>query len=406
LSSYLWIIDFTYSSRHHNGGLVRYFNYSQELISAGHSVTFAIVIERDREQSLEWMRSLRDKGVCSDFYELLVETPGWNRMASLLLPLSLERFAIRDFRRQAISAIGNLIRTSSPDVLIVSSVRFIYTAWECSQCIRIGDFCDSLALFYWRDLKLAISRGSFRAASHRLPDLLVWFFREWNVSRKYDANIFVSPVDKRIFDVMARSSARNLLLSNGVRFENSSSGVAKIPHRLIFSGVMDFAPNYDSALWFLEHVFPLVLAKIPDAVFVVAGGNPHPSLLAQVGPNVQVTGFVEDLAREIAISSLYVAPMKSGSGFKNKVAEAIASGTWVIGTPMAVEFLPAPLRELIPVHDDAGELASEICSFFDDPAPSLAKLRQLRRVLEDQFSWRARAEELHTKVQSIMTRSA
>ncbi len=400
--SYLWIIDLPFRSRFVSGGLLRYFNFSRELLAQGHKVTFAAVIEDDREPALKWMESLRTEDAFSDFCELTVDAPAWNRGATLLLPLGLHGLAVAEFRALASQAIDVLRKRYTADVVLVSSDRFIYFAPISNGCARIGDFCDSCTLFFWRDVKAILRRRRFVEAARRSASLLISFFREIYVCRKYDANIFASPVDKRVFDVLSRQPERNRLLSNGVRFEAAPLVSAKVPGQLIFSGTMSFPPNYDSALWFLDCVFPLVLKTHPEAVFVIAGGNPTAALLARAATNVKITGFVPDMNLAIAQSALCVAPMRSGSGFKNKVVEAIASGTWVIGTTLAVEFFGSPLRDLITVRDDPAEMAGEISSFLDDPAAWTARLEEARRILFEQFSWAARASELNRIVQSVL----
>src|SRR5205807_1045507 len=113
---------------------------------------------------------------------------------------------------------------------------------------------------------------------------------------------------------------------------------------------MDFPPNYESAIWFIDHVFPL-LRDHRDAHLVIAGANPVKELSARAGERVEVTGYREELRQEIARSELYVAPLICGGGFKNKVLEAIASGTYLVGTSMAVEFLGGNAKKLFLVAD-------------------------------------------------------
>jgi len=168
----------------------------------------------------------------------------------------------------------------------------------------------------------------------------------------------------------------------------------KNPHQIIFSGVMDFAPNFEGSLWFLDHVFPIVLKKLPQATFVIAGARPVPALAARAGPNVKITGFVEDLNAAIAQSALYVAPLVTGCGFKNKVVEAISNGTYVIGTRFAAEFLDPEIASLVTVRDNPAEMAEAICDYFANPAPYVEKLNRLRQTLIEQFSWEAKAAEL------------
>jgi glycosyltransferase involved in cell wall biosynthesis len=165
----------------------------------------------------------------------------------------------------------------------------------------------------------------------------------------------------------------------------------KIPKRLIFSGVMDFAPNYEGALWFLNKVFPLVLKQHPDATLVLAGMNPVRELTERASKNVRVTGFVEDMGTEISCSSLYVSPMISGSGFKNKVVEALINGTYIVGTRLSFEFLPPELRGLLSAVDGAEEMAGAINTFLDDPTPFEERLQRIQSVVMSQFSWRNRS---------------
>ena len=70
---------------------------------------------------------------------------------------------------------------------------------------------------------------------------------------------------------------------------------------------------------------PSGVEPAPGSLLHDCGANPIPALLERASKNVVVTGFVEDLNREIACSEIFVAPLVSGGGFKNKVLEAIAN---------------------------------------------------------------------------------
>ena len=105
-------------------------------------------------------------------------------------------------------------------------------------------------------------------------------------------------------------------------------------------------------------------------------------------------GYVEDLRREIARSQLYVAPLICGSGFKNKVLEAIASGTFVAGTSMAVEFLGSEMRDHILVGDSPQEMAAAIVTYLQNPERFAGNLESLQRIVSEEFSWNRAATEL------------
>ena len=137
----------------------------------------------------------------------------------------------------------------------------------------------------------------------------------------------------------AEAPERNHTLLNGLSVVIPSAQPERIETRLIFTGNMNFPPNHEAAMWFIDHVLPLIRQHRPEVTLVVAGRNPLPELVAQSGPAVRVLGDVPDMLAEISASSLYVAPLVSGGGFKNKVIEAIACGMFVVSTRRGVEFL-------------------------------------------------------------------
>jgi len=170
--------------------------------------------------------------------------------------------------------------------------------------------------------------------------------------------------------------------------------VPKIAGRLIFTGTMSFPPNHQAAMWFIQRVMPAVEQARGDVRFVVAGQDPCAELRAAARQNVIVTGLVPDLRQEIASSELYVAPLISGSGFKNKIVEAIASGTFVAATRMAVESMGERLQQLLLVADSADDLARKILRYLEDPERFDERLREAREIVKTEFAWERRVGQL------------
>jgi glycosyltransferase involved in cell wall biosynthesis len=183
---------------------------------------------------------------------------------------------------------------------------------------------------------------------------------------------------------------------------NHPHPVTKVPNRLIFSGNMDFAPNYEAALWFLDRVFPLVRQQIPEARIAIVGPNPVAELRARANDHVEITGFAPDLNQEIACSALYIAPLITGSGFKNKIAEALANGTYVVGTSTAAEFLEPGIRKLLTIVDEPAHMAEAIVRFLRDPAQYDEATTRLCDTVRERFTWGQRAAELAGLAASLL----
>ncbi len=205
----------------------------------------------------------------------------------------------------------------------------------------------------------------------------------------------VAPTDKKVLDCLNGKSLVNRILQNGVEQSfDDTPAIAKDPNRLIFTGSMDFSPNYDGALWFIKNVMPLLARKHRGIRLVIAGQEPISDLLKCASENVEITGLVPDLRAEIQRSQLYVAPLISGAGFRNKLVEAIASGTYVIGTPMALECLDDELRSTLLIARTAEEFAGRIDKYLRDPRAFGGRLCEAMRMVREKYQWRKKVIEL------------
>lgn len=395
--NFLWLIDFEYDTRLHHGALLRYFNFAPELIAQGHSVTFAVnFLDQDRGPSIQYLEKLKADGVFSDFIETNLKPPMWQKwLAARLVYPGLSNFILRPVQRRFASAIDAIARERGSDVILISGNRLLFLPLRSrSDCAFIYDPGDCVTLFARRRLRFLARSRDFAGWVRALKPALFAYAREHYYARRPVMKIMLSPVDKETMDVIGGRPDTSTVVLNGVREGTPQGRYSKIPGRIIFTGNMNFPPNYEAALWFLDHVFPLVLSQRPDVCLVIAGANPTPALVERESKNVVVTGFVEDINREIACSEIFVAPLVSGGGFKNKVLEAIVNRTSVVATSIAVEFFPAAMRQVVTVADSPQEMAEAIMDVWNDPGRAKARAETLHELAIAQFSWARRASEL------------
>jgi glycosyltransferase involved in cell wall biosynthesis len=261
------------------------------------------------------------------------------------------------------------------------------------EATTVIDWVDSIVLHFTREIRSSLNNGEY----HKLPRQLRLLVQAAIIERFYgrcaDVNVTVSPVDKQWLDSVNGVPHKNRVLLNGVLFRQTS-GVQKIPKRVIFTGIMNFPPNYHSACWFVDRVVPLITQRDPEVTFVLAGAHPPAELLRRANERIHVTGSVADLSREIAMSELYVAPMISGGGFKNKVVEALSNGLFVVGTSIAVEFLEPDLQQLLLVVDEPDAMADAILLVLNNPEKFRHRQEQATRIVRQRYAWEHRAKEL------------
>lgn len=186
--------------------------------------------------------------------------------------------------------------------------------------------------------------------------------------RRFGRVVVVSEADRaalREVDPMLAVS----VIPNGVdaRYFAPALSSVRDSSRIVFTGVMSYAPNVLAADFLAREVFPLVRAARPDARLAIVGRKPAPHVraLAELG-GVEVTGEVEDLRPWLAGSGAYVCPMVSGTGIKNKLLEAMACGAACVATTLALQGLRVtPGRELL-VGTTAQELADGLLRVLGD----------------------------------------
>ena len=402
----LWLIELDHRSRMRHGGNLRWFNLSRELLLRGHQVHFAINRQPAHELAgrRAYLEELRQAKVISGFVELEYAAPaGFARAANFLTHPALVDRTLRSRRAPVLAALRELIARHEIDVCLISDRALLFAVPELVRELPvIVDWADSFVL---HGLRNPIWRGFRPMATWRsLRDLATHFAQERYYTRRASACLVVSPVDKRCLDAITRMPGKTRVLLNGIDVSAETPQVAKDPGRLIFTGNMNFPPNYQAALWFIDEVLPRLAEIRPDVTFVVAGRNPVPELQARAGGRVAIMGSVDDMGAEIARSALYVAPLVSGGGFKNKVLEAIASGTYLAGTRIAVEFLPPAVRDKLLLAESADELARQVLTFLGDPGRFNALVPGLREFLRHEFTWASRATELLDLVSGLPPR--
>ncbi|MEW6037067.1 MAG: glycosyltransferase family 4 protein [Pseudomonadota bacterium] len=171
---------------------------------------------------------------------------------------------------------------------------------------------------------------------------------------------------------------------------------------LVFSGSMGSVQSADAAAFLVKEVMPLVWVHHPKCQLYLVGNRPLPEVRALASERVHVTGFVEDLSAYLRGASVYVCPLRLGSGMRTRVIEALACGVPTVATPMA-------LRGLADPRDGAGApwLAAETAEGFAAEIHAILLGRhtdissRARAYAQHNYSWDAVARSILNVYQEI-----
>ena len=129
---------------------------------------------------------------------------------------------------------------------------------------------------------------------------------------------------------------------------------------LLFIGNYWHQPNVDAVLYFCREIFPLILARVPDAVFNIVGNAPTPEIRKLESDHIHVIGWVPDTKPYLAKCHISVVPLRYGAGMKGKVGEAMGYGVPVVTTNVGVQGINVIHGEHLLIADGPDEFAQEV----------------------------------------------
>lgn len=238
------------------------------------------------------------------------------------------------------AALREICDARPPDVVFAycsGMARFAMQA-PLDDLPMVMDFVD-VDSRKWRDLA---------AASH--PPKSWIYSREARTLGAFETRAAYKAVTSFVVNEREAEIARALapganvqVMPNGVELERLRPlGPPSQSPRLVFCGVMNYAPNCQGMTWFVEKVWPLVHAKRPDATLAVVGLDPSPGFraLCAPDPSITVTGRVADVRDWLWDSAVAIAPLHVARGVQNKALEAIAAGLPIVLTEAVAGGLP------------------------------------------------------------------
>ncbi|MET0551452.1 MAG: glycosyltransferase [Vicinamibacteria bacterium] len=298
------------------------------------------------------------------------------RHAASALPLQAALFDLDAHRRALAGAL-----TAGADVAHVQLVRLAPLLPALGRVPCVVDLVDALSQNLARraERDRGPLRGLWRQEARRLRAY------EAAVIARAGHSIVVSDADREALGGGPRLST----VPNGVdgaRF--AFDGTPRANADVVFTGNLGYFANADAAAWFAREAFPLVRARRPAARFLVAGARPSRSVRA-LGrlPGVVVLGPVEDMAAVLRAARVAVAPLRSGSGQQSKVLEAMACGTPVVASPLAVAGVAAVAGRDLLVAADADSTAELVLKSLTENDLCVRLAAAGRRLVEEAYTW-------------------
>jgi polysaccharide biosynthesis protein PslH len=335
-----------------DGGAIACMNLTRGFSLLGHSVTVLSMNTAKHNISLDEIPEL-----IRDLAEFnLVEVPArisaisavWNLIFSKK-PYNAVRFISNSFKAElklilesnrfdVIQLEGLYVCPYIPIIRKYSSAKIVYRAHNIEHEIWDRTVINSKGIVKWYLKILAKRIRSF----------------EINLLNEYDLIVPITERDGALLDKLGNTKSKHVS-QTGIDSSVLIPNAKNLEHPSLFHiGSLEWTPNQEGLVWFLDNCWNAIHIKYPTLKFYVAGRNAPLWLQKKLeAPNVVFEGEVTDAYEFMNSKSIMVAPLYSGSGMRIKIIEGMALGKPIVTTPVGTEGISTTSGKNIIVADDA-----------------------------------------------------
>ncbi|MBB3047834.1 glycosyltransferase involved in cell wall biosynthesis [Litorivivens lipolytica] len=273
---------------------------------------------------------------------------------------------------------------------------------------------DIPLLFFEHNVEYMIWQRLEKVQSRVLTRVLLAL--EWRKMRRYELRCC-----RRAGMTLAVSKDDQALLSEGapqgdivsiatgvdVDYFQPDRTVVELPAEIVFTGSMDWHPNEDAMLYFIDAIWPRILREVPEAATTMVGRNPSRKLRdAADAVGIRLTGTVVDVRPYIAKAAVYVVPLRVGGGTRLKIYEALAMGKAVVSTTIGAEGLPLVDGNHIAIADDPETFAATTVNLIRNQAARESLALNGRELVVQQYSWERVGADFEGYIRELLAREA
>ena len=392
----------------HRGDRIRSYNFIKQL-SKQHAVTLVYFAESENDiesakqlepfcERVEWVRFHRSFAFMNTGLHCLSRRP-----------LQLHYWYSPQMQRK----INQLLEQENFELIHAQLFRMGQYVTEVQGPIKVLDLCDSLALNLSRRAELESNPWLAKIKLDCTPKRFLVKLEEKRV-RRYEVNIM------KAFDcgtVVARFDQDYLLnQDNSLNLSIVPMGVdlgyfqpkpaAQSVPLMLFTGTMNYFPNSDAAIYFCNEIFPRIRERHPNAQFYIVGNHPSDQVKRlETQDGVVVTGYVPDVRPYFEKASVFVAPLRAGSGIQTKNLEAMAMGVPVVTTSVGAMGLEADIGTELLVADTPADFTEQVVHLLNNEHSRETFAQTARTRVEINYSWEAIGERLeHVYAQAVHKR--
>ena len=379
----------------HRGDRIRNYNFIKQL-AQDHAVTIVSFAESKQEiNNINELRSFCERAELVPFSRLQA------RKNCIFNFFSKDPFQIHYWRSSEMQrTVDKLLQQMNFELVHAHLFRMGQYVVNYEGIPKILDLCDSMALNLSR--RIEIDRSPI------LPLLKIEQKRTRNyevgIARIFDHCTVVAQYD---YDYLLEQDATLELsiIPVGVDLDYFQPCSTNEELNLLFTGTMNYFPNYDAVIYFHNEILPLIVAKYPDVTFSIIGNNPTNQVKQLASKNVTITGYVPDTRAYFNRATVFVSPMRAGSGLQVKHLEAMAMSVPIVTTTIGSKGIEAIENQDLLVADTPHDFANHVNTLLDNHELRVAIGNAGRKLVEEKYDWQVLGKHLNKVYSQIIERN-
>lgn len=271
----------------------------------------------------------------------------------------VQRFISREFKNK----LKSLLQQSTFDVVIIDGLYMMPYIELIRQYSKATVVLRQHNTEYkiWQTLAIAETNGIKKWYLQLLSNRLRHF--EEQAINQVDRLIALTSADADSFKTMGCDKPI-AVIPVGVELHKPFTETEIIPASVFHIGAMDWMPNVQAMHWFLQQVWPKVIAKQPTAVFYMAGKKMPDEFSVYQNNNVKIIGEVQNAQQFMADKQIMVVPLFAGSGIRIKIIEGMSMAKQIVTTTLGAEGISGQTDKHFIVADEPQQFADAICKLI------------------------------------------